>query len=75
MSKDSLWHNPKDPGYIIAWKYKYKFEVGKMLDKVMTYGEAKKKAEELCKQHQEKTFWAEQAKDEVANRFFNPAAH
>lgn len=74
MSDDLLWHKPDDPGYIIAWKYKYKFETGKMTD-VMTYGEAKKKAEELSAQDKEKTFWPEAASDELKNRFFNPEAH
>lgn len=48
-----------DPGYIVAWKYKYKFEAGKYADQVMTHGEAKKRAEELCAQHPDMTFWAE----------------
>ena len=75
MSNDPLWHKPDDPGYIVAWKYKYEFETGKMADKVMTYGEAKKKAEELSAKESDKTFWPEEARDELANRFFNPDAH
>lgn len=47
---------PDDPGFVVAWKYKYKFEKG-YLDGEMTYGEAKKKAEELCAKEPEKTFW------------------
>jgi hypothetical protein len=50
-----------DPGYIVAWKYKYKFESGKYADQVMTYGEAKKRAEELSAEHPDMTFWAEKA--------------
>lgn len=75
MNNDPLWHKADDPGFIIAWKYKYQFETGKLTDKVMTYGEAKKKADELCAQDSEKTFWPEEAKEEIANRFFNPATH
>ena len=48
----------KDTGYVIGWKYKYKFERG-VLKGEMTYGEAVKKAAELCKKEPEKTFWAE----------------
>ncbi len=75
MSNDPLWHKPDDPGFIIAWKYKYEFEVGKMTDKTMTYGEAHKKAEELCEQNQDKTYWPEEAKEVLENRFFDPNAH
>jgi hypothetical protein len=50
-----------DPGYIVGWKYKYKFESGKYADQVMTYGEAKKRAEDLSAEHPDMTFWAEKA--------------
>jgi hypothetical protein len=46
-----------DPGYIVAWKYKYRFEAGTYPDEVMTYGEAKKRAAELCTEHADMTFW------------------
>ena len=48
-----------DPDYIVAWKYKYDFKAGKYAEKVMTYGEAKRRAEELCAEHPDKTFWPE----------------
>ena len=41
----------------------------------MTYGEAKARAEELCEQHPERTFWAEKLSEELGNRFYNPDAH
>ena len=47
-----------DTGYVVGWKYKYKFERGH-LEGEMTYGEARKKAEELRKKEPEKTFWPE----------------
>lgn len=47
-----------DSGYVIAWKYKYKFEKGS-LEGEMSYGEAEKKAAELRKKEPDKTFWAE----------------
>jgi hypothetical protein len=52
-----------DPGYIVAWKYKYKFEAGKNADMVMSYGAAKQRAAELAAQHPERTFWAERLAD------------
>lgn len=45
-------------GFRIGWKYKTKFERGHF-DEEMTYGEAKKKAEELAIKEPEKTFWPE----------------
>ena len=47
-----------DSGYIVAWKFKYQFETGKLPGE-MTYGEAMKKARELEAKNPEKTFWAE----------------
>ena len=64
-----------DPGYIVAWRDKYAHAAGKYTDEVMTYGEAKAKAESLCDQHPEKTFWAEQLSADLGNRFYNPDAH
>jgi hypothetical protein len=49
---------PDDPGYVVAWKYKSKFETGHF-DEPMTYGQAREKAEELSAQDPEKTFWAQ----------------
>jgi hypothetical protein len=53
--------NPRkdsDTGYIVAWRDMRKFEAGK-LDGEMTYGEARKKAEELSAREPDKTYWAE----------------
>ena len=61
-----------DTGYIVAWRHKYDHVAGKLGDEVMTYGEAKAKAETLCEQHAEKTFWAEKLPDQLSNRFYNP---
>lgn len=63
------------PGYIVAWKLKYDFKTGRY-DEEMTYGEAKKRAEELSAEKPEMAFWPEK-KREVggANRFYNPEAH
>jgi hypothetical protein len=52
-----------DPGYVVAWRSKYQFEAGKYHDQVMTYGEAKKRAEELRAQHPDMTFWAEKVQE------------
>lgn len=50
--------NDSDKGYVVGWRYKKKLEAGK-LDGEMTYGEAKKKAEEMNAKEPEKSFWAE----------------
>lgn len=47
-----------DPGFIIGWRHKSRFEAGK-LEGEMTYGEAVRKAEELSRKEPDKTFWAE----------------
>ena len=47
-----------DTGYIVAWRHMRKFEAGK-LEGEMTYGEAKKKAEELTAKEPDKTYGAE----------------
>jgi hypothetical protein len=52
-----------DPGYVVAWKYKYQFKAGKYSDQVLTYGEAKKRATELSAQHPDMTFWAEKVQE------------
>lgn len=74
MSK-GFTHPSNEPGFIIGWKYKYEFKTGKYADEVMTYGEALKRVDELQQKHPEMTFWPEKAKDDLANRFFNPQAH
>jgi len=48
-----------EPGYIVAWRSKKLFEAGKFLDEVMTFGEARKKAEALSADDSSKTYWAE----------------
>jgi hypothetical protein len=52
-----------EPGYIVAWKYKYQFKAGKYSDQVMTFAEATKRAEELAAQHPEMTFWPEKVQE------------
>ena len=73
MAKDTLCHPSDEPGYIVAWKYKYKFKAGKYADEVMTYGEAQKRAEELSAENAEMTFWPE--RKELIHEFHNPDAH
>lgn len=68
-------HRLDESGFIIAWRYKYDFKSGKYEDPVMTYGEAKKRIEELHKEHPDMTFWAEKAKGDLGNRFYKPEAH
>lgn len=55
---DPLLHRQDDKGYTIGWKLKYGFERGR-LDEEMTYGEAKKKAEEMEAKEPDKVFWPE----------------
>ena len=64
MVTENLIRKDSDGDYIIAWKLKYDFETGKMKDETMTYGEARKKCEELNEQNPEKTFWPEKLKPE-----------
>ncbi|MFK7815825.1 MAG: hypothetical protein AB8B92_05770 [Gammaproteobacteria bacterium] len=62
MVAENLIRRDNDSDYIIAWKLKYDFETGKMKDDTMTYGEARKKCEELNASNSEKTFWPEKVK-------------
>ena len=55
---DPLQRRASDKGYRVAWKLKYGFEKG-AFDEELTYGEAKKKAEELEAKEPGKTFWPE----------------
>ncbi len=55
---DPLQRRASDKGYRVAWKLKYGFEKG-AFDEELTYGEAKKKAEELEAKEPDKTFWPE----------------
>ena len=48
-----------DPGYIVAWRSKKKFEAGRFSEEVMTFGEARRKAEELSSKDPDKTYWAQ----------------
>ncbi len=66
---------PDDSGYIVAWRHKYEHLAGKYTDDVMTYAKAKAKAETLCEQHTDRTFWAEKRGAGLGNRFYNPDAH
>lgn len=76
MSETTLIVKNSDPGYVVAWKYKYEFKTGKY-DEVMTYGEAKQRAEQLAAENKEMVFWPEKQKETAGgeNRFYNPAAH
>jgi hypothetical protein len=51
-------HNPDEQGWIIAWRHKSEFKAGKNPE-VMTYGEARKKAEELTAASEDTFYWAE----------------
>lgn len=51
--------NDDDPGYIIGWRHKRQFTAGRLAEQVMTYGEARQRAEALCAEDPSKTFWAE----------------
>ena len=62
MSTENLVRQAEDPGYIIAWKYKYEFETGRFTDETMTYGEARKKCEALNLENPDKTYWPEKQK-------------
>ncbi len=55
---DPLQRRATDKGYRVAWKLKYGFQKGHF-DEELTYGEAKKKAEELEAKEPDKTFWPE----------------
>lgn len=62
MVIENLVRRDADTGYIIAWKHKYDFETGKFKDETMTYGEARKKCEELNSKNPDKTYWPEKTK-------------
>ena len=61
MTNENLVKRDEDTGYIIAWKHKYDFETGKF-EEQMTYGEARKRCEELIAEDSEKTYWPEKVK-------------
>lgn len=62
MAVENLVRRDEDTGYIIAWKRKYDFETGKFKDDTMTYGEARKKCQEMNSNDSDKTFWPEKIK-------------
>ncbi len=76
MSDTTFLAKDSDTGYIVAWRYKYEFNAGKY-DEVMTYGEARKRAEKLTAENKDRVFWPERKKESAgeANRFYNPEAH
>ena len=55
---ETLLRRSSDPGYRVAWKLKYGFQKG-YLEGEMTYGEAKRKAEEMMAKDPEKVYWPE----------------
>ena len=65
MSHDDLIRPANEDGYIIAWKYKYQYETGR-LDGQMTYGEALKQCTKLCADDPEKTFWPHRISEDDA---------
>ena len=69
---DTLHHKNDEHGFVIGWRYKYKFEAG-YYDEEMTFGEAKKRAEELHQKHPDMTFWPK--KKSIKAAFYNPDAH
>ncbi len=58
-SPNTLTKKDSDDGYIVGWKEKYGFSAGRFTDDVMTYGEAKRKAEALNAEHPDRVFWPE----------------
>lgn len=59
MTQDPMLRPDDAPGFIVAWRDRYKHEAGRILDKVMTYGEAKKQAAAMQAKDAEKIYWAE----------------
>ncbi len=64
MSTENLIRRDEDTGYIIAWRHKSDFETGKFRDEMMTYGEARKKCEDLNSEDPDKTYWPEKMKQD-----------
>jgi hypothetical protein len=63
LTRDGLDRRDDDPGYVVAYKLKYGFEKGLVSPETMTYGEARRKADELGAQDPEKVFWPEMHED------------
>ena len=59
---DVFHRNDSDAGYRVAYRSKRGFEKG-VFDEELTYGEARKKAEELAAKDDAKTFWPEMIMD------------
>ncbi|MDX1334803.1 MAG: hypothetical protein R3312_03385 [Gammaproteobacteria bacterium] len=59
---DVFHRNDADAGYRVAYRSKRGFEKG-VFDEELTYGEARKKAEELAAKDDTKTFWPEMIMD------------
>ncbi len=57
MTENTFLRRDDEAGYIIGWRYKYEFKSGKYADKVMTFGEAFKRAKELSAEKPEMTFY------------------
>lgn len=72
MIEDTFHHKDDEPGFVIGWRYKYKFEAGEYDDE-MTWGEARKRVEELHAEHPDMTFWPK--KKHTTAAFYNPDAH
>ncbi|MCY4642734.1 MAG: hypothetical protein OXC41_08600 [Gammaproteobacteria bacterium] len=64
MSTENLIRRDEDTGYIIAWRHKSDFETGKFRDEMMTYGEARKRCEDLNSENPDKTYWPEKMKQD-----------
>ncbi len=64
MSTVNLIRRDEDTGYIIAWRHKSDFETGKFRDEMMTYGEARKRCEDLNSENPDKTYWPEKMKQD-----------
>ncbi len=64
MSTENLIRRDEDTGYIIAWRHKSDFETGKFRDEIMTYGEARKRCEDLNSENPDKTYWPEKMKQD-----------
>ena len=64
MPRDPMTRPDDAPGFIVAWRDRYEHQAGRLLDQVMTYGEAKKKAEEMQAKDSGKFYWAEPQPEE-----------
>lgn len=72
MVEDTFHHRDDEPGFVVCWRYKYKFESGQY-DEEMTYGQARQRVAQLHEKHPDMTFWPK--KKHVTPAFYNPDAH